>query len=216
VINSIDTQIKKILNGESLIEKHETNYNILLPKKTIKIIKHSKNYEEYKTDYIQNIDSEVQLNIYINKLIEFEQPIHQSIIDKRIRSAFKLTKIGSNVRERIKNVLKRYRHTSCQEEVFYWKAYQSKLDYSRCNSNREIMQIPFEEIFVVISDYLKTYEKIEINDMIHLIADEYNCGTVREKNNNYLLNAIQYAVQNDERITIVKDVIIYKRNEIHS
>lgn len=157
---------------------------------------------------------------YIADILHSESPISDKLLNERIRKAYGLTRIGSNVRDVINNALlillpdKEMKGSA----LFYWDKDKKKDEYRYYrlndeNTEREICDISFIELGNAIADILLDQGKMTIIDLFKQVNLLFGFSTLKEKTRKHLETALKANV--NQRLGIVEEdgyVMIKNKN----
>lgn len=214
-------KIEKALKKDYV--KEETIITPTLIKKDVEIMKNQYEPKEYikskrlgrlryqdqvfcKNYYGNNSDN---IDCFLRNLVEDEAPISFSLIKKRVRDNCRdISKIGPNIERIIKDSL-RYssgmQREDDQDDIVYYNGSSRVLSYFRVAGERDITEIPKEEILCAFNKILSIQGSISSEDLFRetLIAFEYTTK-LTEKN----IRRLNYVLKRAE----AKNLLIEKVN----
>lgn len=173
-----------------------------------------------QADFSNKTEAARYLTAFIEKILSCESPISSHLLDERIRSAYHLSRIGSNVRDAINEAL--FSIAPIKEirggTVFYWdkRVPINEYRYYRLNNQenkREISDISFIELGNAIADILMEQGKMSALDLYKQVSLLFGFQTLKEKSRKHLSLALKANL--NQRLDIVEEdeyVFIKGRN----
>mgnify|MGYP002515422631 CR=1 FL=1 len=147
---------------------------------------------------------------YIADVLHNESPISEKLLNERIRQAYGLTRIGSNIRDVINMALVLLAPDKEMKggAVFYWDKDKKKEEfrYYRLNdenTKRDISDISFIELGNAIADILIDQGKMTAVDLFKQVNFLFGFTTLKEKARKHLETSLKANV--NQRLGIVEE-----------
>lgn len=159
----IDAHIEK----ELLIE---FCYKTEIYKKTI-----TNTYTSYDNDY----GYDFKLEELIKEIIIQESPVSFETIKTRVREHSNIQSMSSKAKSRLESTLNllSFNITHDQTQLFYWnKDANVEMERFRINSDRDLYDIPKEEIICAMKQILEVQGKIKENDLYRCVLEAFGYG----------------------------------------
>ncbi len=146
---------------------------------------------------------------FISDVLHDETPISERLLNERIRSAYGLTRIGSNVRDVINLAINENEPIKEMRGgvTFFWEKNSKSEEYRyyRLNSDtvqREICDISFIELGNAIADILLEQGKMTIIDLFKQVNSLFGFAVLKEKSRKHLDLALKSNVNQRLGITV--------------
>jgi len=205
IINEIIANLEKCRERPSIVEKTVKDERYLLLKKLMvsepKIVNSKINYDKC---VISNcyFDGENYMNLEkcVRKIIDVESPVSINTLKMRTSELYNVSKCGPRMTRQILRCIKNIDHFTnySYENMFFWKKEGMNIDLKnyRNNNNRErdILDIPKEEIIVVINDIILNQGGMNIDDLIRETYKKLGYTRTGDTINKVLCEVIEYGV----------------------
>jgi hypothetical protein len=154
------------------------------------------------------------LSNYLGQVIEHEYPISRHLLEVRFRTNFKISKIGSNIRNVFNmSLLSLSPFTeSCASLEFYWPTSANVEEYRfyRLNNDevsREITDISFIELGNAFADILTLQGSMSEIDLFKQVSLLFGFASLKEKSRVYLSKALKFNASNRLGIIVEDDIV---------
>ncbi|MGM9970830.1 MAG: hypothetical protein ACI35W_00275 [Anaeroplasmataceae bacterium] len=142
--------------------------------------------------YCRNADALDLLDYNLEAIIQTEAPLTYNILKERLREVFDIKKISQKALDIILSRLKRfnYNETSNLYDDVIWADDIHNLDFVRINYQRQIYDIPKEEMYILVSDFLKKGYNDE--ELYRAILNYFGYEVLTQKATEYLKFVVEY------------------------
>lgn len=124
-------------------------------------------------DFLSEIAMDENVSNRMLEIIDYEAPISENLIIKRLASSYGVSRAGKRIQEQIKRKLQMYcvkneiKYTNQEETKIYWKITQNPLTYDKFrksgteSNRRDIKDVPAQEIINAIIEIVNTEISID-------------------------------------------------------
>lgn len=166
-------------------------------------IKYKKAINLPKISYDNELGFDYDVINLINEVIEIEGPVSFETIKLRVKENSNIQNMSEKAKNRLKNLLNSYemQKTYDQTQEFFWQRDSNKaINVFRTNSNRDIYDIPKEEILEAMLQIIEVQGSISVEDLFKatLNAFEYDSSVLNKRNTNRLLYVYNWAKQTNK------------------
>jgi len=149
----------------------------------------------------------------VEEIVQTEAPIALSLLKKRVRAFLALSRITPRIEREIRSTLG---SLSCQGEeikgtnIYVWRVDQDKENYPdfRVGGEREITEIPYQEIANAMEDILSLQGAMSPEDLFHLVDEQFGGSVLTDKARNYLTLALKAAIKRGRNRLQAADTIV--------
>jgi hypothetical protein len=153
---------------------------------------HRKHYEEGNYEEYTNEDP-------VLRIVRTEGPISKKILYDRYRSCMGIARIGNRIAETIESsiiengIVIEY----CDDMAFFWLSRSDKDSFSvfRTGGDRDILDIPYEEIVNAMIDILALQGSMSEEDLLKQTSLIFNYQSLKDKAHTYLMKALQDGIR---------------------
>ena len=143
----------------------------------------STEYKKTKSTTFVNYDNDYgydgRLKGLLNEIIKTESPVAFETIKARVREYSNIQSMSSKARARLEIALKSmgFAMTADQQQMVYWHPTSAKdMDKFRVNSDRDIYDIPKEEILCAMKQILAVQGQISNEDLFRCTLEAFGYG----------------------------------------
>ena len=197
VERALSTDAVKSMPAASLVEDKEYSFKPLPAPKIIRKYKSGIPYSKYKKRFKREILM-LPKNIYwlkdaLVELIDLEGPIHEDLLDERLKEVFKVEKIGANITANVEKAIKSALQDKSlgRKKPFIW-ARDGKL---------KTFRIPGDEVKRLIR-YISPQEVSMA--ILYLVEDQF--GIMREEIPHAVTKVFEVARTDPEEVDRIRDI----------
>lgn len=190
--NSAESMPAATLEGEP-----EVIHSVPLPK-IKRIYKPGVSYEKFKKRYrkeaLMESAKQYKLSEILEEIIQFEGPIHEDILDDRLKEVFGVQKIGANIRRNVEQALRLAVHNGAlkKKKSFIWSV----------SSKPNAFRVPSEDLFRTV----RLIPPQEISSgILYLTEDQF--GLMRDQVPSAIAKLFQDSRMDPDEADIVRDIL---------
>ena len=148
---------------------------------------YKKAYSYYRTYYDNDYGFDQNARKIVEETINTESPVSFETIRNRIKEKSNIQNMSSKAKNRFTFLLKQFsaNTTVDQTQEFYWKSSDRTINKIRIQSDRDLYDIPKEEILCAMHQVLKVQGDINKEDLFRCTLDAFDYGQSVLSKKNY-------------------------------
>ncbi len=140
---------------------------------------------------------------YLSKLLEEEYPISRDMILEKVKDEFKITRLTQKSAAIILShlqMLSPKKTSDFENSMFYWPNDKKIVVEHFRASQRDINDIPKEEILCLLNSIIRIYKDIDKNELIRVAAEQMNLTIITAK----VRRKLEYVIYDAKKNTLLE------------